>query len=389
MQSNTLSALSVHSDIGISDFSASDIASLEEILASFPDHRHKRGIRYPLYEILRIVCCAIVAGASSLTWIADWASHTPSEQQRARERGFTRTPSIATFHRTLVYIDAEQLDHVLTSWIGHLAAHARTGTAPLVLAIDGKDVRGAKHAGNASVILLAALEHTSAVVLGQESVATKTNEITHFPLLLDQFDTLDGVIVTADALHTQRTHAEYLHARKAHYVFTVKNNQKTLNKRLSALNWKNQPVLASATEYARGRTVTRTVQHRLVPARIDFPYAQQVLRLTRDRAATDTTAATREVVHIITSLSPEQASPHDIAGYVRGHWGIENKLHWVRDVTFGEDLSQIRTGNAPRAMAAFRNLAISLHRLDGAKNIAKAIRLAVMNPENIYRLTGL
>lgn len=98
---------------------------------------------------------------------------------------------------------------------------------------------------------------------------------------------------------------------------------------------------------------------------------------------------TREQIYAITSLTPAQASPENLAALIRGHWVIENRLHWVRDVTYDEDRSQIRTANGPRIMATIRNLAISIHRLTGATNIAKATRTAMRNPEHARQLTGL
>jgi hypothetical protein len=92
-------------------------------------------------------------------------------------------------------------------------------------------------------------------------------------------------------------------------------------------------------------------------------------------------------VFVITSLSPGEATPEQLAAYVRGHWGIENRLHWVRDVIYGENHSQIRTGHAAHVMAILRNLAISLHRLNGATNIAQVLRTAMLNPRITHVLT--
>lgn len=110
------------------------------------------------------------------------------------------------------------------------------------------------------------------------------------------------------------------------------------------------------------------------------------MRLTRDRHDHKTGVKTREHVFVITSLTADQAGPEQLADYVRGHWGIENRLHWVRDVTFDEDRSQVRTGNAAHVMASIRNLAISVHRLAGETNIAKALRAAMRHPEIAYKL---
>lgn len=136
---------------------------------------------------------------------------------------------------------------------------------------------------------------------------------------------------------------------------------------------------------------TTTWQITVQPAQswISCAHTTPTIRGTRDRTDHRTGSKTREQVFEITSLTPEHASPAQIAALIRGHWGIENKVHWVKDVTYDEDRSQIRTGNAPRIMAAMRNLAISIHRLAGATNIAHATRAAMREPNIARQLTGL
>jgi predicted transposase YbfD/YdcC len=116
-----------------------------------------------------------------------------------------------------------------------------------------------------------------------------------------------------------------------------------------------------------------------IAAGIDFPHARQAIQITRKTRPVSARTGRRgkwhtDTVYAITDLAPHQAQPDELAAWIRGHWQIENGLHWIRDVTFAEDLSQVHTGAAPQVMAALRNLAISLHRLAGATNIAKALR---------------
>ena len=122
---------------------------------------------------------------------------------------------------------------------------------------------------------------------------------------------------------------------------------------------------------------------------LDFPYSQQVFRIERVTTKLDGTPMRHEVVFGITSLSATKAPPSRLLTLNRGHWGIENRLHWVRDVTFDEDRSQVRKGAAAQAMAALRNLAIGLLRRAGAKNIAAALRHCVHHSETALRLIGL
>jgi predicted transposase YbfD/YdcC len=245
-------------------------------------------------------------------------------------------------------------------------------------------VRGSRHTdpdGNvvAGRHLLAVIDQHTRVVLGQVNVVDKTNEITAFTPLLDTLTGIDltGVVVTADALHTQREHVQDLHARGAHWVLTVKGNQPRLRRQLAGLPWREvEPAHRSATT-AHGRREIRTLKVVTIAAGIEFPHARQavqVVRKTRPVRADRAGKWRTETVYAITDLPPHQARPDELAGWIRGHWQIENGLHWVRDVTFGEDLSQVRTGAAPQVMATLRNLVISLHRLKGATNIAKALR---------------
>src|SRR5664280_1278956 len=229
-------------------------------------------------------------------------------------------------------------------------------------------------AGGSGRHLLAALDHVHGVVLGQVDVAAKTNEIPMFATLLDRID-LRGAIVTADALHAQRGHAEYLvDQRAAHFVLTVKRNQPHLYARLASLPWREVPVGHDTRASGHGRAEWRTLKITAVTAGLGFPHAAQAIQIVCRRGRLNSTRWSTETVYAITSLSATQTSPDELAAALRGHWSIEDRLHWVRDVTFGEDLSQVRTGNGPRVMASLRNLAITILRLTQTANIAAALR---------------
>lgn len=357
-----------------------DFDGLRAVLAAAPDPRARRGRRYGFAELLSIFVAAVLSGARSLTTIAEWAG------RQGQERPFPsgRTPSLATIHRTAAAADPVWLDERLGAWM-----RAQPAVTGRIVAVDGKEVRGAKHADGARVFLMAAFDHGTGCVIEQEPIGDKTNEIPHFPILLTRLGTLQGVIITADALHTQASHAAWLHARGAHYVFTVKANQPRLRDRIMQQNWAHHQPEHTDIEKKHGRITRWEATCLPAPARIGFPHAAQTMRLTRDRTNPRTGESSREHVFVITSLPPEQASPDEIAGYVRGHWGIENRLHWIRDTAYREDASQVRTGNAAHLMAAIRNLAISLHRLAGATNITAALRHANAHPDSIRTITGL
>jgi predicted transposase YbfD/YdcC len=239
--------------------------------------------------------------------------------------------------------------------------------------------------------LLSALTHhtttTGATVLAQAQVQDKTSEVAWFAPLLDRID-LTGVVVTADALHTVRDHARYLIGRGADYVFIVKENQHRLYDLLDGLPWSAAPV-HTATDTGHGRIERRTIQVLPAPENVSFPGAAQVFLI--ERYVTDRATGRSSAVAVlgVTSLTAQRAGPAQIAGWVRGHWGIENRLHWVRDVTYGEDASRVRTGTAPRVMAGLRNLAISAIRLDGYTNIAQGLRHMARDVTRPLALLGI
>ncbi|MGH3922443.1 MAG: ISAs1 family transposase [Pseudonocardiaceae bacterium] len=125
------------------------------------------------------------------------------------------------------------------------------------------------------------------------------------------------------------------------------------------------------------------------PEQVGFPHARQAFCILREVRKLDGTVRSCEAAYGLTSLTPDKAGHQRLAGLTRGHWGIENKLHWVRDVTFDEDRSQVRTGSGPRVMATLRNLAIGVLRLAGETNIARGLRWASRNPSRALALLGL
>jgi predicted transposase YbfD/YdcC len=158
-------------------------------------------------------------------------------------------------------------------------------------------------------------------------------------------------------------------------VLTVKRNQPNLRNQIAALPWRDVEPGHRVTENSHGRRVIRALRAVTIAEGIMFPHAAQAIQITRrTRPQSGRGRWHTETVYAITDLDAHQARPDALAAWIRGHWQIENGLHWVRDVTFGEDLSQVRTGAAPQVMASLRNLVISLHRLAGATNIAAALR---------------
>jgi predicted transposase YbfD/YdcC len=301
-------------------------------------------------------------------------------------RGVYRPPGEATVRRVLARVDPDALDLVLGRWLADQQPPP-AWSARRAVAVDGKTLRGSGHHPNPQVHLLAAMDHTSRAVLAQADVDDKTNEIARFRPLLDGLD-LNDTVITADALHTQREHAEWLVAAKhAAYLLIVKGNQPTLHQQLKVLPWRDIPIADHTRDRGHGRAEIRRLQVTTV-AGLDFPHAAQAIRITR-RVRPLTSRRWRTVtVSAVTSLTAAQASPGRLADWIRGHWGIE-ALHHIRDTTFAEDASQVRTGNAPRAMASLRNLAIGILRLHGYRNIAGALRRNARDPTRPLVLLGI
>jgi predicted transposase YbfD/YdcC len=345
-------------------------AALLATLRTVPDPRKPRGRRHRLPGILAIAVCAVIAGARSFVAIAEWAAAaTPAALAKLGVTG--EVPCESTIRRTINKVDANGLDLIVGAWAALRASNPKNFR---VIAVDGKSLRGSATAGGRCRHLLAAFTHISGIVLGQLDVDLKTNEIPMFSTLLDSIDLL-GALVTADALHCQKDHAKYLvEQRGAHYLLTVKNNQPNLRKQLAGLPWADVPVTHTQNGRGHGRVEKRTLKVVTVPAGILFPHAAQAVQVTRKIRKRNSRTWRTETVYAVTDLTAAQARPDQLATWLRGHWCIEVRLHWVRDVTFGEDGSQIRTGNGPQVMATLRNLAITLHRLAGATNIAKALR---------------
>jgi predicted transposase YbfD/YdcC len=293
-------------------------------------------------------------------------------------------------------VDAAALEAAVGSWLAARLQAGRPLPAPgrrdrPVVAVDGKTVRGTRHtrADGQGLHLLAAADPQAGAVLAQAAVDGKTNEITCFAPLLQPLD-LAGAVVTADALHAQREHAQFLVTEKnAHYILAVKNNQPSLYAQLKSLPWRQVPAAFDAREKGHGRAERRTLKTAAVAAGIAFPHAAQAIQIRRRRRPLNgTTKWSTETSYAVTSLAAHQATPAQLATWIRGHWGIE-ALHHIRDVTYTEDASQIRTGNGPQAMATLRNLVIGILKPAGHASVAAACRYHARDATRVLATLGL
>ncbi len=362
--------------------------ALIEYLDQVVDHRSRQGLRYELGFLLGVVVAATAcAGHDEVAAQAQWAADAPVGVLRALGAkpdpltGAITAPSEATLRRALANVDTAQLQRMSTEWTQALRASASDGEGARLpaVAIDGKSVRGAAAGGNPRPHLLSAATHDGAIVIAQRQIPDKGSEITELAALVAELD-LAGTVVTVDALHTQRATAEHLvTAKNADYIMTIKANQpRLLAAAQQALSGPGTDFVEhTAHDRGHGRTEERILRTVAVSPQmgIDFPHAAQLFRVIRYVGGLDDQRRTKEVAYCITSLASDRAAAPDLGELLRGHWGaIENKIHWVRDVTFNEDASTLRTGTAPQAMAIIRNTLVAAFRLTGWTNLKQARR---------------
>lgn len=367
---------------------------LIEVFAAIPALRKPRGKRHPLTAIFALACCAMLCGARSYSAIADWGRNYGT--RIARALGFTHaTPCAATLHTLFRHVDRDEFETHLRAWADSVVGSlpVAPGAPEPAVALDGKTLRGSKKQGAPGTHLLSALAHQIGVTLAQHAVDDKTNEITAVETLLEQL-VLEGRIVTMDALLTQRHIAQTIVDKGGDYVMIVKANQPQLWADLE-LVFTLPPVgdhqaTARTVDLGHGRIEQRnlTTSAALV-GYSDWPGLAQVFELGRHVMFPKTGKERVEVVSGVTSLRPEQATPERLLALVRGQWQIENKSHWVRDVTVEEDRSQVRCGNIPQVMAALRNTTIGLLRWAGHTNIAAACRRLAAQPVQALALIGI
>jgi len=414
--------------------------SMVEAFASVIDWRDPRGVRHPLPVILTLCVAAVLRGETDVLDVAVAVEHADPVLLAAcgarvsPATGLFESPSQDTVLRVLAKLSAASLDETVGAYLSGRVRRVRGerpdpadlagqgGEAALVeetsravrrresraarraFAADGKAVRGASRDGKRRYLLSVAT-HDEGVVVAQHEIGEKTNEVPALvPLLtaLNAYQPLAGAVLTVDAGHTVRAHGRAIRALGAHFVFTVKLNTPALARDCEAAeDWNSLPVEYSVASHGHGRDERRTIRRAAATAEIRarHPDARTVALIERYVIQTvhkgkgakrvKETVTSAVSVFIITSLELDEVAAEELAGYVQGHWIIENGVHYVRDVTYREDASQVRTGDLPRVMATFRNMTISLIRLAGYKSIKGTIRLLKHDTALLLTVLGL
>ena len=364
--------------------------SLSDALAEIPDFRQAQGLRYELQPVLRLACVAMLCGAKSESAIAEWGINYG--QKWLKRLGFKRAtaPCQATIHRIFKGLNTVAFERAVQRWAATLLGEPQ----PLEgVALDGKAARGALKQGSTEAYFLSAVSHRLGAVLAQVVVGARTNEIGQMDELLAAL-VLTGWVVTVDAMHTQVDTAQTILAAGGDYLMAVKDNQPTLKQEIALVfettTLRDTMQQASETSVHGARVETRsittsTAMHGLS----DWPGLQQVLKLERTVFDKTTGEIREETVYGVTSLAPQRATPAQLNELWRKHWTIENRVHWVRDVTFGEDHSTVRRGHAPHVMAILRNVAITTLRFRKVKNIAATLRRYAARPALAFTAIGI
>lgn len=360
-----------------------DVSVLLERFATVADTRHSRGKRYALSPLLVLIVLAKLAGEDQPSGIAEWLCYRAAALQTALGLAWRRMPHHTTIRRVLATaVLPDDLDALVSAVVSEPGPVGQQRQ----ISIDGKTVRGTiATPTDRGEHLLAAYAPAAGSVLGQVAAGQKQNEITVAPQLLRCLD-LHDTVVTGDAMHTQRALSAQIVAAGGDYVWIAKENQPTLRSDIAAVfelddctvaggRLPGERRTAATVEKGHGRQERRTlVASSDLADDSDWPHLAQVFRLERERLTVASGKREREVVYGLTSLPPTRASAADLLRFNRAHWGIENGLHYRRDVTFHEDATRLTQGHAGRVMATLNNLVIGLLCRAGFANHAAARR---------------
>jgi len=346
-----------------------DVGSLYADLQKLKDSRKPRGIRYPLVAVLVMMVMAKLCGEDTPSGIADWVKHRIEQFTDLLKLKRKKMPHHSTYRRIEAeVVDPEELEQVVST----LLAGKKFFGKQVLLSIDGKVLRGTLDEAQNGTYLLAAYLPREGLVLMEVALEGKGYEIPGAAKLLKMVDLREKVVM-GDAMHTQRAVSIQIVEAGGDYIWFAKGNQPQLEEDIRL--WfepEPKPIpgqgrlpkdfeMVKETSKGHGRLEERTltVSSQLNDF-LNWPYLQQVFRLERRFLFTKTGEIQEQVGYGITSLSREEITPENLLKKIRAYWGIENGLHYRRDVTLREDRTRMTKGNAGRIMACLNNLVIGL-----------------------------
>jgi len=360
--------------------------------AKIKDTRQCWKVAYPLREVLFLVVCGTIASGDDYEDIVDWGKAHLSFLRGFAEFHFG-IPCADWLRCVMNRIDPELFRDCFTSWV----AECWPDQLGLV-AIDGKTSRRShnRRTGQKALHLVSAFATTSRLVLGQEAVVEKSNEITAIPALVERLD-LKGALVSIDAMGCNPTIAQSILDAGADYLLAVKDNQPTLHADIESY-FETAPsnevakVETMDKEHGRFEVRNHTVSHKVdwYATERSYPGAPRFPKLTTIAMVESCIERGDKIETERRSyISSRALSAAAFAAAARGHWAIENNLHWVLDVTFGEDLSRLRVGHGAKNMAVVRHFALNLVRqVADKRSIKRRRKRASWDPQYLLEILG-
>lgn len=371
-----------------------------DFVKKVPDPRQTRGKRYPWEGVLAIIALGLAQGQKTIWGIARWAQLHSQEILGSLGIAMRGIPSAWTLYRAMRGVDILALEREGGAYGQEVEQEISSqekieGDQPRLRgqAVDGKELRGTGRYGT-PVRLVSLVQHGTGTTLGQCRVPDKASELRALSALLEGRE-LRGTVTTMDALYTRRPVAQQILEHGGHYFMMVKGNQPELLEAIETLfKEPAQPGEArwQDTQWHKehGRLEMRqVVASELLNDYLDWPAVGQVLQRTCVRITQKTQKKSQEVSYAVTSVTHEQATVAQMATLWREHWTIENKSHYVRDETLGEDRSQIHVGHAPQALAVLRNGLLIALRRQGWTSIADALRAHEAPTARAFALLGI
>ncbi len=329
--------------------------------AELHDPRVERTREHLLEEILLMAIAAVLSGAGSWNEIEGYG-----RAKRLWFKGFMKLPggipSHDTFNRVISALDPAELEQGFADWVVSIA-RLTTGE---VVAIDGKALCGTREAGKKTLVhMVSAWASANNMVLAQRKVDDKSNEITAIPKLLDALQ-LSGTVVTIDAMGCQRSITEKIAAKRADYILAVKENQGHLLAEIKdSFQMLPSDAVSEQIDCGHGRVEQRRcsviTDLSLLEKASEWASLQGLVRIESQRYHKATGKSEREIRYYITSL---KSDAERLNRAIRQHWGIENRLHWALDVSFGEDLDRKRAGHAAQNFSLLNRIALNLLKQD-------------------------
>lgn len=377
-------------EIDIEEFKYNFQESLEDI----EDPRKADNQKYLFQSLMGIILCAVVAGSNTISDIHQYAVSKKVwlDQWLDLEKG---VPSYMAFWWLLVRLNPKETEGLFRKWIGSL----KPTELKEVIAIDGKRVRGASRKGRSESLLhmVSAWSSIRGLILGQVKTNEKSNEITAIPELLDVLD-IFGAVITSDAMGCQKEIASKIVSKGGDYTIALKGNQQSLCDEVANFFEQAYDVGFEGVDHTHERSIEKghgRIEERDVYATSDIDWLpmknewanlQSIAMVKSKRTIGDKSAD--EVRYYVSSLEP---NAKELARVIRSHWGIENSVHWVLDVTFEEDDSMVLTGNAGENLSILRRLTLNMLRLDPDKKCSLKVKRkkAGWNDDYLAYLLGL